>query len=363
MAGPRMLEQEPVSPHGRSQVLVLRPGAIGDTILTVPALRALRRGFPGADLHLVGNPAMGHLLVRAGIVDRFTDFDSPTVSPLFVPRLGLDRYLFGPPVSAAVAWCADPEGNLRDNLRELGASWVVVAPSRPPDGLPVHVSDHLLESLGLVDAEHFEDCPLLEALGTAECHPQVDSMPGLSPGARYVVIHPGSGSPRKNWPPEHFARLADIIYQQLQGSVELLMVVGPADGEACQTVHRLTKSPLRRLYCPSLLPLAGVLARCLAYVGNDSGITHLAAAVGAPTLAIFGPTDPEVWGPRGRWVWTIRAEPLSSLAPDEVARRALPIIEGRSRGGSPPGPIPSSPEDRGPVGQPGPPQRGASSSG
>ncbi len=329
MVEPQTPGQSPASLPGRPQVLVLRPGAIGDTILAIPALRSLRHRFPGVDLHLVGNPDAGQLLLRAGVIDRFTDFDSPSVSHLFVPRMGVERDLFGTPIAAAAAWCSDPEGHLADNLRRLGASWVVVAPSRPPDGVRVHVSEHLLASLDVLGHDDNQDWPLLEALGSLDWCSEGGTGPESPFGKRHVVVHPGSGSPRKNWPPEHFARLVDILHHQLGDTVSIVMVTGPADETTCQLVRRLTKSPLHELRCHSLLQLAGVLVRCVAYVGNDSGISHLAAAVGAPTLAIFGPTDPQIWGPRGRWVWTMRAQPLSSLSPEEVASQALPVIRER----------------------------------
>src|SRR6185312_7546559 len=101
---------------------------------------------------------------------------------------------------------------------------------------------------------------------------------------RFAVIHPFSGSPRKNWPVENFRQLA----AKLERIMPVLWCAGPDD------------PPLEGALCiPDLYDLACWLARAALYIGNDSGITHLAAAVGTPVLALFGPTDPAVWAPRG----------------------------------------------------------------
>jgi ADP-heptose:LPS heptosyltransferase len=100
----------------------------------------------------------------------------------------------------------------------------------------------------------------------------------------FAVIHPFSGSPRKNWPLDNFRRLA----RGLERRMPVRWCAGPED-PPLPDAHRLD----------DLYELACWLAQASLYIGNDSGITHLAAAVGTPVLAIFGPTDPAVWAPRG----------------------------------------------------------------
>jgi ADP-heptose:LPS heptosyltransferase len=144
--------------------------------------------------------------------------------------------------------------------------------------------------------------------------------PSLAPG--FLAVHPGSGSATKNWPAERFAALV-----QAHGSGRRwLLVIGPADEDAA--------APLRGL--PGAVPLGNVpvrvlgalLARAGLYVGNDSGVSHLAAAAGAPTLALFGPTDPAVWGPVGPLVETVRSpdkkmEGLALAVVDDAVSRLL----------------------------------------
>jgi glycosyl transferase family 9 (putative heptosyltransferase) len=121
----------------------------------------------------------------------------------------------------------------------------------------------------------------------------------LPPG--FVAVHPGSGSPAKNWPADRFASLAESLAE----GRPWLLVEGPADASAAGSLrHRPTAVP-----AASLPPrvLGAMLAQAGVYVGNDSGVSHLAAAWGAPTAALFGPTDPEIWSPLGPSVEAIRA--------------------------------------------------------
>jgi ADP-heptose:LPS heptosyltransferase len=109
-----------------------------------------------------------------------------------------------------------------------------------------------------------------------------------------LAIHPGSGSPGKNWPPENFAGVADWAAAR----ANILLLSGPAERGAEEIRKAMKKAaPFVADNLP-LTRLAGVLNWSRAYLGNDSGITHLAASLGVPTVALFGPTDPAVWGPR-----------------------------------------------------------------
>src|SRR5262249_38713939 len=131
-----------------------------------------------------------------------------------------------------------------------------------------------------------------------------------------VAIHPGSGGRDKCWPAERFAELAHA----LKGSQEarILLIEGPADAERLRQFEAHGRgNPPRRLSQRPLTWFAAILSCCDRFSGSDSGITPLAAAVGVPVLALFGPTDPAVWGPRGRAVQIIR-RPLDDLTVAEV---------------------------------------------
>jgi ADP-heptose:LPS heptosyltransferase len=123
--------------------------------------------------------------------------------------------------------------------------------------------------------------------------------PSLAPG--FLAVHPGSGSPAKNWPADRFAALV----RAHGAGGPWLLVIGPADEDAAAALQGLPGAvPLRQ--APARV-LGALLARAGLYVGNDSGVSHLAAAAGAPTLALFGPTDPAVWAPVGPLVEAVRS--------------------------------------------------------
>jgi heptosyltransferase III len=259
-------------------VLVLRPGALGDTLLAVPALRALRAAWPRAAVTLAAQAAAARLLARVGEVAGGLPFDDPLLAWLWPDR---------PPANVAVpdcvvAWLTDADGRLQRRLHAAGVGRVVVAPARPAgDGR--HAARHLVESLGplgLVPAA-LDERPLAVA--------------GVTPSDE-VLVHPGSGARRKNWPAERFAA---TIARLRQADVAVRLIVGEADEEAAAAVERALGRGLPRLERPALERLAAALAGCRAYLGNDSGVSHLAGLVGARTLALFGPTPATVWRPLG----------------------------------------------------------------
>jgi heptosyltransferase III len=299
------------------RILLLRPGAIGDALLTFPALAALRQAQPGAKLALCAHPAVRELALEHGLADEFFSRDGPEIDALFSTDPELARNRLGR-LSAAVIWSAAEQSQLSDNLRALGASPLIQAPSQPPAASGLHLTQHLTGTL--------------RPLGVFSEH---CGWPGLSPERRRrehpeqavpapIVLHPGSGSRQKNWPPERFAQLGLQLERLLPG--RLTVLVGPAEEDLLPRLHRALGVPYRRLENPPLLDLADLLANAALYVGNDSGISHLAGLSGAPTLALFGPTDPALWRPFGKRVQVIRHEPLEALPVETVWNLAASML-------------------------------------
>lgn len=138
----------------------------------------------------------------------------------------------------------------------------------------------------------------------------------------FVAVHPGSGAPAKNWPRDRFVEAA----RRLAGGRPWLLVLGPAEAEAPAPPSALVARewPLRIL--------GAALASAGLFLGNDSGASHLAAAAGAPTLALFGPTDPALWSPVGPWARTLRARggAMDDLDVDAVEAAARALTSGAS---------------------------------
>ena len=245
--------------------LTIRPGAIGDFIVSLPALECLQ-----ADYYEVWATSSNVPLVR--FADRARSIASTGIDLLAVtePAPMLIEALSG--FDSIVSWYGANRPEFREEVARLGLPFTFF-PALPPEGAGIHATDFYLA----------------QARTLAPC--QSDGIPRIacdsSPEARreeFAAIHPFSGSARKNWPLENFRELA----RQLEAEMPVRWCAGPEDPPLEGAVR-----------IDDLYELARWLAGARIYVGNDSGITHLAAAVGTPVLALFGPTDPEVWAPRG----------------------------------------------------------------
>ncbi|MET0552319.1 MAG: glycosyltransferase family 9 protein [Vicinamibacteria bacterium] len=280
------------------QALVVRSGALGDVLLLRRAVARLHAG--GYDVHLVAPSAAGPALVGTGgsEVSGWSPSDAPGSAGLWAADGGCPaaiRDRLAGPESLAVVFTGSAE--VAANLAALGVRVLARAPSPPPGQ---HAADWLSGALDDADLPPpVQPEPILR-IGSEEsaaARPWLDRLP-----ERFVAVHAGSGSPRKNWPVARFAEVA----RGLAGGAPFLWIDGPADTPTepsaldIPTWVRARSLPLRTL--------AAALARASVYVGNDSGVTHLAAATGAPTIAVFGPTEPAQWAPLGPAVQVVRAD-------------------------------------------------------
>ena len=313
------------------QTLVIRGGAVGDFVLTLPLLHAVRRRCPTARVDILGYPAIAELAVRSGFARRIGDIGAPEWAGLFAREGGLARRaadLLRPYDRAVCVW-PDGEGVIEANLRAACEGDVHMVNPMPPEGGGVHAVDFVNEQLRAAGFEDTEATPRLDV--SAEDAAWAEAWwGGGSAGRPGMVIHAGSGGRNKNWPAEGFAELARRWAAETGGGVTL--TEGPADEECVAELEtRLKGLPFRTLPRERLSRVAAVLARCDAYVGNDSGISHLAAAVGAPTVALFGPTDPRAWAPRGPQVAVIQRDRMSPEAVVAGALAALRRLQAQSR--------------------------------
>ncbi|MGC8787845.1 MAG: glycosyltransferase family 9 protein, partial [Anaerolineae bacterium] len=217
-----------------------------------------------------------------------------------------------------ISYATAPEHVFARNLMRVAQGQVICWDARPSQNMRMHMSAYLLQPLRSLGVTENVDLPhIMLTEGDRREAEQWWQEHGLA-GRLTVAIHPGSGSAAKNWPAERFAAVARHLRQE-QG-MQILLVSGPADEAVIAAVERDLGGQSYVLAHELPLPLlAGLLARCWAYVGNDSGISHLAAAVGTRVVAIFGPTDAAVWAPRGALVRVVQA--AVPCAPCSVERR------------------------------------------
>lgn len=252
--------------------LIIRPGAIGDFILTLPAIEFLK-----ADYLEVWAASANLPLAR---------FASRTRS---IASTGLDMLEFTPSeellaelrnFDSIVSWYGANRPEFRRTVEGLPFNFFSAI---PPDDCPIHAADFYATQAGCtIPAIPYIDCPRADG--------------------GFAVIHPFSSGARKCWPLDRYRELA----QGIEARMPVRWCAGPED------------SLPEAVRIDNLYELACWLASARVYIGNDSGITHLAAAVGTPVVALFGPTDPRIWAPRGPRVRVVATPNLADIEVAEV---------------------------------------------
>ena len=284
------------------RILVLRGGAIGDFLVTLPALRLLRERWPGARIELAGHSGAAALGVRAGLLDVVHSQHGARWSALFSESaLPAEFAAWLAEFDLVLNYWPDPDGALTRRFPLRPGQQFLSAPAQPTLTPAARHFCEPLRALGLstddfrsrLNLSSANDIgPLTSDLG----HSSRDLGPSTSDFGPQIAVHPGSGSPRKNWPLERWADLCTRLPQPL------LIVGGEPDAAAAAALTRFGRTALNL----PLPELALELAHCRLFLGHDSGISHFAAAVGTPCVLLFGPTDPAMWAPPGDHVRVIR---------------------------------------------------------
>ena len=285
-----------VRPDEKSGLVVIR-GALGDPLLALPLLRALPWHFGVESLSLVGNPGPLSLLASLPFVSSVHDHDRAVWAGLYADPPEVDPSLAEFILShkaAAVVARKEPDPAAQ-GLKRLGLREVLTVPAAPPADRLVHVSDYMFELTGI--APPVETC-LLEASAEGRAAARrFMAESNLSPGS-FALFQPGSGGKAKNWPLDRWLETAQGVREAL--GLTPVFLLGPAEEAQAEALSKVApaKKPLLATGL-SLVAAAGLIESAALFAGHDSGITHLAAVMGRPTLAVFGPTDPVRYAPRG----------------------------------------------------------------
>lgn len=308
------------APQPHLRLLMIRAGALGDCLLMLPALAALRTHFPQARIEVMGYPRRWEWVLGRGLVDAVHAIERPGTYLLFceaaeVPQ-SLTTFLQG--YDVILSYRPDSDSVFTRNLRTLSGRRVLSqAPFPPPPPPKVHVADYALNLLAELGVRPPPSVPRLPLTPTdlTLVQPFFRTHHIDHTAERLVVVHPGSGSEAKRWPLENFAALLEALTAEPR--VRTVVVAGYAEADAVDRLLPLLRKakPLVAAGWP-LLPTAALLAHAAVFVGHDSGLTHLAAAFGRPTVALFGPTDPEIWGPRGQAVSLVHMRQAPADASD-----------------------------------------------
>lgn len=300
----------------RGRILVIRGGAIGDFILTLPALAALRSQFAQTHLAVLGYPGIASLADLAGYANEVRSIEARALAGFFARRGELDVPLgeWFSSFNIIVSYLYDPDEIFRDNIARVSKAQFIQGPHRPDEHQETHATEVFLKPLERL--ANFGADPV----------PRLNLKHGESAKAVTLAVHPGSGSEKKNWPEAKWSELLRTIAGETIWAI--LLVGGEAEGERVQRLSPIVPVNRLRVACNEPLPrLAARLAGCAAFVGHDSGITHLAAAVGLPGLALWGESKASIWRPRSEHFQIIgHANGIRAIDPSEVFSALRRII-------------------------------------
>ncbi len=274
------------------RILILRGGALGDFIVTLPALAALRAAYPTARIELAGNATAAALAVARGLLDAAHSqhesrwaalYSSSPLPPDFAKWLGAFDLI--------LSFWPDPDTTLARHLQNLSVPTFLAAAAHPTRAPAAAHYCEPLRTLGLSVPTHFHRLDVGRGRRT----------PPPSPSPPQFAIHPGSGSAKKNWPLSHWLELA--AWLRSTHAPDLLIITGEAEPPATRTAFAPYGTSAHNLPLEDLITL---LTPCRFFIGHDSGISHLAAACGIPSLLLFGPTDPAIWAPPAEHVRVLR---------------------------------------------------------
>jgi heptosyltransferase-2 len=289
--------------------------------MLLPAIDQLRHQ---ADLYVMGR-LPGLCFLRSHITAAI-DFEGPAGHRLFSPTIASSLAPFPKP-DRVVAFLSDPEGRLKRDLRTaFPDSSVSVFSGYPAKHETVHVAYHL--------ARCFEEAGFGvdpgRAVAEADFRPIMD--PWFVPAAAGpVIFHPGSGSKKKNLPPEFWLSLSRSFPDPTPTRIsEMILLLGPAE-EDCLPFFReqWEEGPQKVLFSPANDRLSSLLKRAILYLGHDSGITHLAAMTGTPTVALFKNTDLRQWRPLGPAVRVIPVDNVLEGLRRTVLKEAASLLKDR----------------------------------
>ena len=285
------------------RIVVVRSGAIGDTILLAPVVHGLRRAYPSAEIFVVGHFERVSLLVGPSFATQALSLDQPGIPSLYSETPDLPSATRDVFQSARwVLWFGeDLDGNLRRNMEELCPErFMLHSPNPKPRR---HICDHLMDALDRISVPRPEFVPPLEVSRDLPSD-LTDILSGREGAGDRVVVHPGASNSEKRLSPGIWADVLRSLSRER--TIRPVVLTGPEEEdlgmELARKVHDL--NPVW-IHDHPLREVAALLANVDLYLGHDSGITHLAAAIGCRTVAVFRATDSVVWSPRGPHVHVV----------------------------------------------------------
>lgn len=309
------------------KTFVYHDGALGDVLLSLPCLRRLKEH--SREVHLAGRGDVVRFLRDAGVVDAVSSSDGALFASLYSEvDLRLMTFLSG--FNRAFVFSTEEHPASALAIGTVIPDTRTIRTLPPGGGSQTHAAQYRLSQLepDVPVSAHYTVLSVSPEEAKAVHSLLVDA--GYSPGAGLVAVHPGSGGRPKRWPLDRYFGLIESL--QSGGNAFVVLFTGEAeDGEIRQAVCRCARGRKSMLHADGLplLSAAALLSRCGLYVGNDSGFSHLAGALGCTTIVLFGPTNPLVWKPLGPRVEAVSTDvpgPMGRISADDVIAKIRSIV-------------------------------------
>ncbi|MHC4645017.1 MAG: glycosyltransferase family 9 protein [Planctomycetota bacterium] len=302
--------------------LILQPGAIGDCLLTLPLAAFMKNRLGLGSVDLLGHTEYIGILPGRTCVDGIRSMDTLDLYRLFTEARTFDLADGDPLINAfsdyawIVTFIGEPNSDFEQNLIFTAncshSAEVITLSMTPPEKFPGHLTDFCVRQLILesrLTLEPPQALPSETLIRTAEADTdrgrELLKEAGVDLSGKIVVIHPGSGGVHKCWHLDNFLAVANELRNE---KFKVVFLLGPAEME------RFGKIDIEKITCAascltdlSLTQVLGLLNCADGFVGNDSGITHLAAAAGVRTVGVFGPTNPNLYRPLGPAVTVLQS--------------------------------------------------------
>jgi heptosyltransferase-3 len=280
----------------KSCILVIHHGALGDVVCTFPALLRLKKLY--GSITIICQSSIGQLAQEFDIADKWFPLEAAAFATLYSSHI--DPIVKNILLSNRKIILISRSRSLEKTLFSISKNKVYRIPPRPGLGQKIHVTQHILSNLVrfrlLEKSDKDTRMTLFLSIYSDRRHPQYDPSK--------IIIHPGSGSRKKCWPISNFVEVASSLDA---GGKQPEFILGPAEYDLYDILVQSKKLNANVHKIEKLTELVGLLKTSGGFIGNDSGVSHLAAFIGLPTVTVFGPSDPKTWKPMGRAVKAVRS--------------------------------------------------------
>ena len=281
----------------KNRILVIHHGALGDVVATFPALLRLKKLY--GSLSIICQGSIGQLAHDLNIADKWFPLEASAFATLYSSHI--DPNVKNILRSYVKVILFSRSRSLERTLSSILENEVYGIPPRPDLDLKIHVTQHILSHLVRFKLLEKSDQDMHIALSPSLYSNQ--RSPRYDPSK--IIIHPGSGSRKKCWPISNFINVASSLKADGKRPE---YVLGPAEYDLHDILVQSNRGTERVHRVDNLKDLTELLKTGNGFIGNDSGVSHLAAFMGLPTVAVFGPSDPEIWKPLGRTVRVVRSD-------------------------------------------------------